>query len=242
MIPATSSLKRNGRRTYYEAKSLIAARPVIALPLARWRGRPAIVGDRTELVIESFPRCASSFAVVAFRIAQDRPVEIAHHTHAPAQVLAAVRRGVPALVLVRRPEDAVLSLLVHSPHLTAGSALRGFVRFYEPLLPHRPGFVVAHFDEVVNDFGSVVDRVNERFGTSFTRFQHTEHNVARCLADIDRDFRENVRDHDRRERMAARPCAARHSYRERLRADYRARSLTGLRERAEGAYAAMNAR
>lgn len=230
------------KRAYYEAKSLVAARPGIALPLARWRGRPAIVGDRTELVIESFPRCASSFAVVAFRIAQGRQVELAHHTHAPAQIIEAVRRGIPALVLVRAPEDAVLSLLVHSPHLTAGSALRGFVRFYEPLQPHRAGFVVAHFDEVVSDFGSVVDRVNERFGTSFARFGHTGDNVARCLADIDRDFGANVPDDERRERMAARPSAARHPYKERLRADYRASSLSRLRERAETAYAAMNAR
>jgi hypothetical protein len=228
------------KRAYYEAKSLVAAHPRIALPLARWRGRPAIVGERTELVIESFPRCASSFAVVAFRIAQDRQVELAHHTHAPAQVLAAVRRRIPALVLVRPPEDAVLSLLVHSPYLTAASALRGFVRFYEPLRRSRSGFVVADFDEVVTDFGSVVDRLNGRFGTSFARFEHTEANVARCLADIDRDFGEEVRDGDRLERMAARPSAARAPLKDRLAADYHAPALARLRGRAEAAYAGLS--
>jgi len=227
------------KRAYYEAKSLVAMRPEIALPLARWRGRPAIVGDATELVIESYPRCASSFAVVALRVAQDRYVEIAHHTHAPAQVLEAVRRGIPALVLVRQPEDAVLSLLVHSPHLTPASALRGFVRFYSPLLPHRSGFVVAHFDTVVSDFGRVIDAVNGRFGTSFARFEHTPTNVARCVADIDRDFATKVPDAGQLERMAARPSAARAAVKERLRAAYRDPSLARLRSRAEAAYVAL---
>jgi hypothetical protein len=227
------------KRAYYEAKTLVAARPRIALPLARWRGRPAIVGDDTELVIESYPRCASSFAVTALRVAQDRQVEIAHHTHAPAQIIEAVRRGIPALVLVREPADAVPSLLVHSPYLTPASALRGFVRFYEPLLPHRSGFVVAHFDTVVSDFGRVVDSVNSRFGTTFARFEHTEANVARCLADIDRDFAEKVPDRDRLERMTARPSTTRAARKEQLRADYRAPSLARLRHRAEAAYDAL---
>lgn len=230
------------KRAYYEARTLVAARPEIALPVARWRGRPAIVGDETELVIESYPRSGSTFAVAALRAAQDRYVEIAHHTHAPAQVIEAVRRRIPALVLVRRPEDAVLSLLVHSPYLTPASALRGFVRFYTPLLRHRSGFVVADFDTVVSDFGRVVDALNDRFGTAYARFQHTEASVARVLADIDRDFAEQVPDRDRLERMAARPSATRAARKEQLRAGYRAPSLGRLRRRAEAAYDAVEPR
>lgn len=242
MTPVPPALEKTARRACYEARTIVATRPAIALPLARRRGRPAIVGAATELVIESYPRCGSTFAVAALRTAQDRYVEIAHHTHAPAQVLEAVRRRIPALVLVRRPEDAVLSLLVHSPYLTPASALRGFVRFYAPLLPHRGGFVVAHFDTVVSDFGRVVDEVNERFGTAFARFQHTEDNVARVLADIDRDFAEQVPDRDQLERMAARPSATRAALKEQLRAAYRAPSLARLRRRARVAYDAVEPR
>lgn len=64
--------------------------------------------------------------------------------------------------------------------------LRGYLRFYEPLRPYRGGFVVADFPEVVEGgLGSVIRRLNERFGTSFSEFEATEANVERCLREID---------------------------------------------------------
>ena len=67
---------------------------MIALPLQRIRGRGELIDDDTQVVIEAFPRCASSFAVAAFRLAQEpNPTHIAHHTHMPAQVMEGVRAG-----------------------------------------------------------------------------------------------------------------------------------------------------
>ncbi|RMG27959.1 MAG: hypothetical protein D6732_19595, partial [Methanobacteriota archaeon] len=45
-----------------------------------------LIGARTEIVIEGYPRSANTFAVVAFRLAQNRPVKIAHHLHMEAQI------------------------------------------------------------------------------------------------------------------------------------------------------------
>src|SRR5437773_3659904 len=98
-------------RMLYEAKTIVAAHRLFALPLARARGRNHPIGPDTEIVIEGFPRSATSFAVAAFRLAQDREVVVGHHVHSPAQVIEAVRRGVPAIVLVREPEEAALSFL-----------------------------------------------------------------------------------------------------------------------------------
>lgn len=214
----------------------VAATPLLALPLARARGRGEMIGDDTQIVIESFPRCASSFAVAAFRLAQEpRATRIAHHTHMPAHVLVAARRGVPALVLTREPEAAVLSHVIHTPSVRIASSLRGYVRFYEPLLRVRDAFVVGSFEEVVHDFGAVIDRINDRFATSFARFEHTEANLARLDREIETDYRSRARSDDELERIIPRPSSVREGLKERLREDYR-RAPAELRSRADAAF------
>jgi hypothetical protein len=37
---------------------------------------------------------------------------------------------------------------------------------------------VGHFPEVIADYGAVIRRINEKFGTAFVVFQHTEENAA----------------------------------------------------------------
>lgn len=227
-------------RLSYEIKTVVARHP-LALPIQRLRRRGEVLGPDTEIVIESFPRCASSFAVAAFRLAQEpHASRIAHHTHAPAQVIAAVRRGVPALVLLREPEEAVLSHVVYTPGLTVAASLRGYVRFHEPLLRYRGGFVVGPFEEVVSDFGAVIERVNARFGTSFRPFEHRPEHLARIDREIEEDYRSRARSSEELERTVPLPTEARRRLKERLRAEYRA-APEGLRRRAEAAYEALRA-
>lgn len=223
----------------YGIKTRVARHPSVALPLQRLRHRGEVLRDDTEIVIESFPRCASSFAVAAFRLAQEpHASRIAHHTHAPAQVLEGVRRGVPTLVLVRPPEDTVLSHVIHSPSLTPVASLRGYVRFHEPLLPHRDGFVVATFDQVVSDFGAVIGRVNARFGTSFRPFEHRPEHLTRIDREIDEDYRSRARSREELDRTVPLPSERRRELKERLRTDYRS-TPAELRRRAAGAFEAL---
>jgi hypothetical protein len=51
-------------------------------------------------------------------MAQDETFDvtcIAPHLHAPAQVIRVARRRILTLVLMRRPRDAVLSLVIRDP-------------------------------------------------------------------------------------------------------------------------------
>ncbi len=153
-------------RAVYETGTLVARYPSVALPVARWRRHGEAVGDGTDLVVEGFPRSGNSFAVAALASAQPAPIRIAHHVHAPANVIAGIRRGLPTLVVVREPEDAVVELVLLKPFLAVAQALRGWVRFHEPLLRYRGRFLVARTDEVIGDLAGVVRRLNERFGTS----------------------------------------------------------------------------
>lgn len=223
----------------YGVKTVIAKHPALALPIQRVRGRGEVVADDTQIVIESFPRCASSFAVAAFRLAQEpQPSRIAHHTHTPAQVLEGIRRGIPTLVLIRAPEDAVLSHVIHTPAICPGASLRGYVRFHEPLLGHRDAFVVGLFDEVVNDFGMVIERVNARFGTAFRHFEHRPEHLERIDLEIEIDYRSRVRSQEELDRMVPLPSERRREMKEGLRAEYRG-THARLRARAEAAFEAL---
>ncbi|HXF56885.1 MAG TPA: hypothetical protein VNO34_04815 [Actinomycetota bacterium] len=223
-------------RAVYEAQTVVAPVPWLALPLARLRGHGVPVGRDTEVVIEGYPRSANSFTVAAFRRAQGREVRVAHHVHAPAQVVQAVRWRVPALVLVRRPEDAVLEYVLKKAHVTVAQALRGWVRFYAPLLRWRHGFVVGPFEEVTSDLGAVIRRLNERFGTSFVPFEHTEENARAALEELDRWWRDRLGPGLSLEVTVGRPSEVRDRLKEALRPRYRDPALAPLRERAEALY------
>jgi hypothetical protein len=155
------------------------------LRYARRRHPPETIGPATEIVIEGFPRAANTFSVFAFQLAQERPVRVAHHLHAPIQVATGVAMGIPVIVLVRRPSDAVLSLVLRNPYISMRRALRDYATFYEHVLPLRSGCVVAPFEAVTSDFGSVVRRVNERYGTEFVPFDAAPENVAECYSLIE---------------------------------------------------------
>jgi len=171
------------RRLKAELRSLLGRYPRIFLPLCRLRAkyRSRVVDKQTELVIEGYPRSANTFAVAAFMLAQERPVRIAHHLHVPAQVIQAVKWNIPTLVLIRKPEDAVLSRIIRKPFISIEFALRDYIRFYESIRELGDGYVLATFDEAIHDLGNVIRRVNYRFGCDFRVFEHTPSNVERVF-------------------------------------------------------------
>jgi hypothetical protein len=262
---AAHGLRSRADRARWEARARFAEH-VAYLPFARRRHGNAVVSADTELVIDGYPRTAGTFAVVAFHLAQPHPVRVAHHLHAPAQILRAVALGVPTLVTVREPERAVLSGIVRQPYLTIGGQLRAYTRFHRAVKRVREGVVVATFDETTTCLGGVVERVNERFGTHFAPFEHTPENVAACFELIElrsrrpewrraiqdylcglislEEFREIEASHPDQgapiaEHRVARPSEQRSAVRERLAREYRSDRYTRLREQAEAAYLAV---
>ncbi|MEX2450677.1 MAG: hypothetical protein WD407_07480 [Rhodospirillales bacterium] len=165
--------------------------PALFYPLHTWRdgGRSphqSAVDRETDIVIEGYPRSGNTFAVHAFRLAQDKPVCTADHLHVAAQIKRAVDYSIPACVLIRRPEDVVRSLTVKYPALNPKHALKGYISFYSSCWPYRDSFVTADFDMITRDFGSVIDAINQRFDTQFQRFEHTPDNVAEVFGELDR--------------------------------------------------------
>lgn len=235
----SSNLQGPLRRLRWEARTVAGEHPSLCRLLVRRSGVP--VGPGTEIVIEGFPRTGNTFAVTAFLQAQGRHVEVAHHVHAPAQLIEALRLGIPALALVREPEEAVLSFVVRLPHLSVRQVLRSYIRFYRPLRPYRHRLVVADLREVSSDFGAVIDRVNARFGTDFVPFEQGEANVRRAMDAVDASDRSAFGSGEALERSRARPTPSREARKDRLRADYHAAGLERWRNRAERLYEEMTA-
>jgi hypothetical protein len=173
------------RRARHIVRTRATEHPAVYLPFARRKypgPSPEVIGADTELVVDGYTRSASTFAVYALQMAQQRPVRLAHHLHAPAQFIAAGNRGVPALLLIREPRGAILSQVVREPGVAMRDALAAYVRFHECLLPYRDCFVVGEFETVTHDFGSVVSRLNDRFGLGLTEFVHTPQSMSDCFA------------------------------------------------------------
>ncbi len=199
-----------------------------------------VVTPETDLVIEGFPRSANSFARVAFNRAQKGTVRIATGLHVPAQVIRAARWRIPTLVLIRRPKDAVLSFAIRDP-ISVEQALKYYLSFYETVEGYGDAYVLGTFDEVTEDFGRVIRRLNDRFGTSFSPFRHNERNVEAVLAHVERNSKRTFGD-AHWENKASRPVAAREQTKRELEHELEGQETGRLLSRAEGVYERLTGR
>ena len=119
-----------------------------------------------DVLIEGFPRSANTYAVEAFQLLQNRHCAIGNHFHNPAQFALAERYGLPAMLLLREPEGAVVSFAAYQA-TGIRPALQAYIRFHAPLLRRMRSFVVAPFEEVTSDFSRSIARLNACFGCDF---------------------------------------------------------------------------
>lgn len=139
--------------------------------------RECAVDDTTEFVIDGFQGSGNSFATVAFKRSQPAPVRLAHHLHSPAQIIKAAHKHLPILVTLREPKGAAISLVSRWPYVSLQQAVRGYIHFYEKILPYADTFVVSPFHLTTRQLDVVINEVNRRYATSFGVFEHTEEDM-----------------------------------------------------------------
>ena len=156
-----------------------------------------IVSRGHDIVIEGYPRSANSFAVSAFMYANGwRDPRVATHMHSPAQVVLAAEWKIPTLLNIRAPADAIPAYMAYAGQMgqidTAGLSLDekrawireqtlNYARFYETVAPLKAAYVLAPFEQVTQDFGVLIDQLNDRFNCRFDRFEHTEEAVQKIF-------------------------------------------------------------
>ncbi len=128
---------------------------------------PKFVNRDTEIVIEGFQGSANTFAVQALQYAQPTQIDIAYHVHAPAQIIRAVKWGIPTLVLIRNPKDAVASFVAHWSRVSVGQALKIYIDFYKTIRDYKSSYVIGQFEEVTQNYFIIIQQVNAKFGTNF---------------------------------------------------------------------------
>jgi hypothetical protein len=182
-------------RVRHHARRPIARTPYLwdAAMLLRPEKRRTLADRHTAIVIEGFLRSGNTYSVAAFQVANGPELHIGRHLHGGAHVLRAVRLGLPTVVLIREPADAVTSYLIRRPTLTPDDALLEYLDFYRTAWPGRDGFVVGTFDQVTSDFGGVTKRVNARFGTRFAEFTGAPEAEAAALAIVEEMNRQECR-------------------------------------------------
>ena len=146
-------------------------------------GKRATLARRdTAIVFDGYLRSGNTFSVAAFQVANGAELHVGRHLHGACHIQRAVRLRLPTVVLVRRPRDALLSYVIRRNTLTPHDAVIEYLDFYQGAWSAREGFVVGLFDQVISDFGAVIDEVNARFGTSFNRFDHSAEHEAEAFA------------------------------------------------------------
>lgn len=147
------------------------------------------VDESVSIIIDGYPRSANTFAYWAFLFAQSQEFDrnsVAHHIHKAAQIIRGIQLNKPTMLLIRKPQDCVTSLLIRQPRITAKSAIMSYCWFYEALAPYADRTVIADFDAVTSDYGCLIESVNAKFGSAFAPFIHTDENVKevyRLIAD-----------------------------------------------------------
>jgi len=165
--------------------------------------------DRTNLVIEGFPRSGNTFAYFAVRHAaaeEPRVLMVSSHVHTPSAVKAATARRIPTVVVIRNPLDAVTSLLIAAPHVPFDRAILEWSHHHREIWPYRDRFLTATFEHVTADMGSVTDRLGSVFGINLPRYQPTAANDDAVFAAIEHNHQVL---HGGTENVVPRPSSAR---------------------------------
>jgi hypothetical protein len=149
-------------------------------------------------------------------------------------VIRASRWRIPTLVLIRKPRDAVLSFAIRDP-IPVDQALRYYLSFYETVEGYHDAYVLGTFEEVTGDFGLVIQRINDRFGTNFSPFRHNERNVEAVLARVEKNSKRKFGE-KYWEDKASRPLAVRENKKRGLEYELENPKLEALISRAEAVY------
>lgn len=222
-------------------KNLIRNWGTMHLLLARMRpGGGTICGAQTDIVIEGYPRSANTFAVEAFRLLNGSDVRLAHHLHVPLQIKRAAKMKKPVLLLIRAPEDAVIAQSLCGI-LSLKEELQLYINFYEGVMPFIDCVELVLFEEVTSDFGNVMVRLNQRFGSSFAARPIDPEDVLTIKKNIQGHVRKDIFNEMYRRKglnstEIGMPSKERSAKKATMKSNYYHPSLVHLRERAEDAY------
>lgn len=131
-----------------------------------WATRRGDLGLKrdSDICIEGFPRSANTYGVLLVEKFARKPLKIAHHLHIPAQLLFAVKWDIPAVLLIRKPADAIASLVLREQGISVSTAIHWYLTFHSELIPVAEQLHIWTFEELVKTPATCLIRLNEHLG------------------------------------------------------------------------------
>jgi hypothetical protein len=191
----------------YELANYISQYPNLYTAISKiLSGRDCYTTEKTDIVIDGFPRSANTYATYAFDVAQSKKLIIANHIHKKSQFLLAKKYNIPAILLIRKPLDCISSLLIRQPKYDPATLFKSYYQFYDTL-KNLDSYVVGSFDMVLNHYDEIIKKVNQKFNTQFDLYYKTAENEEKVKKIVQtQDELTNVSDYEQR---VAYPSAAR---------------------------------
>lgn len=115
-----------------------------------------------DLCLEGYPCSANTFSYVLLK-QLNRELSVGHHTHSIANIKIALKHGVPAVVLIRNPKDAISSRIVRFNREIDECVLE-YIAFYGYVLKNLAKITVLPFEEVVHDTERSIDHIVKSTG------------------------------------------------------------------------------
>ena len=129
-------------------------------------GEESFVSASYPLVVDGFPGSANSYATKVLRNYFPEGTRFGNHFHSPAETLRCLELGVPVLLTLRHPEQAVVSFVRRWDYVEMKSALRYYQWFYEALYGSFDKMVVSDFSYTIEHMDGIVERLREDFGVA----------------------------------------------------------------------------
>jgi hypothetical protein len=189
------------------------------------------------LTIEGYPRSGNTFAVLAVLFNNGwRDLRIATHSHSLAQVYLSSEWRIPCLVMIRKPSEAIPSLIalgvhgdVSEKHLenVVKYEIKRYIRFYDNVRRvNSSKQILIDFSVVEKDFNVAVKALKDICDRPITEFEHKPENINTIF--------NNSGDH-------ATPSSLRATRKQLVQSIYFSDKNFELRKKAESIYAALKA-
>lgn len=146
-----------------------------------------LVKPTTDIVIEGFPRSGNTFALASFTYSNK--VEVASHVHLPYQIVFAHTYTIPIIILIRHPLDAVASLMIRDSKYTVDEALVYYMMFHAVVEKYKDSLIISDFNDTVTDFPSIIQKLNNKFETSFKYHDNKEKTIDLIKQNLEKEER-----------------------------------------------------
>jgi glycosyltransferase involved in cell wall biosynthesis len=123
-----------------------------------------LLRNNYDLIVDGYPRSGNSRLACAIRLVAPN-LRVRSHAHQIAHVRQAiVRHGKPAIIMIRKPADAIPACAFHRCWSIA-YASRYYEMYYEQLLDliGRPGLLVVDFDTVLSGLNATLQAISARY-------------------------------------------------------------------------------